>query len=71
MARMSEREARRAGLLPPKRKPKQRAAPRAGAESYCVTHDARFLTDAAETHHVDRHHGCRIETPQHTQGEMP
>ena len=59
--RMSEAEAKRAGLVKTKGRTTRKAAGRDGATSRCVTHGETFTTDAAEDRHVAEHHGCRIE----------
>lgn len=64
MRQMTLAEAKAQGLLDGKPKLKRttrKAEPRNGAESYCITHDERFTTDAAENRHVAAHHGCRLE----------
>lgn len=61
-ARLTEAEARRAGLLAPKSRKTRKAAPRNGAPSRCKCGE-EFTTDAAETRHVEQNPGhCRIET---------
>lgn len=63
MTRMSETEARRAGLLPPKKaRTTRKTEPRGGAESRCHTCGATFTTDAAETRHVEDTRHARYES---------
>lgn len=65
MTRMSEAEARRAGLLPgkpAKKRTTRKSEPRNGAVSRCVKCDATFSGDAAETRHVEQEHHHRFES---------
>lgn len=62
---MTVAEAKAAGLLdaPKGKRTTRKAEPRNGSLSRCLTHGGEFTGDAAETRHVNEHHGCRIEFP--------
>lgn len=60
--RMSEKEAKRAGLVAPKSKSTRRAAPHAGAISRCCSCKTEFTTIAAENRHVEETKHARYET---------
>lgn len=52
--RMSEAEARKAGLTKAKKRTTRNAAPRDKAETRCCTCGEVFTGDTAETNHVER-----------------
>lgn len=60
---MTETEARRAGLLPPRKaRTTRKTEPRGGAESRCCTCGDTFTTDARETSHVEGTGHARYES---------
>lgn len=58
VAHMTEKEARRAGLIKPATKKTRQTAPRQKSESRCTTCGTTFTGETAERRHADneRHH---------------